>query len=136
MTMYSVSSVDRFGFPTAMLSSMFGQMIPAALEKLKNEAPQAGRRVSGSATRSKGLVRRRRRDPWPAPRFRMRGRRSARSTWRHDAVAGLDGRPSTSAMPPSIAALATKSLAVMGSDKKAAPPSATSAGIESWAVAA
>jgi hypothetical protein len=34
--------------PTAMLSSMFGQMMPAALEKLKNEAPQAGRRTNGS----------------------------------------------------------------------------------------
>jgi hypothetical protein len=30
--------------PTAMLSSMFGQMMPAALEKLKNEAPRVGRK--------------------------------------------------------------------------------------------
>lgn len=30
--------------PTAMLSSMFGQMMPDALEKLKNEAPKAARR--------------------------------------------------------------------------------------------
>jgi uncharacterized membrane protein YqiK len=34
--------------PTAMLSSMFGRMMPDALEKLKNEAPQAGRRTNGS----------------------------------------------------------------------------------------
>jgi len=33
--------------PTAMLSSMFGQMMPAALERLKNEAPQGGRRING-----------------------------------------------------------------------------------------
>jgi hypothetical protein len=31
-----------------MLSSMFGQMMPAALEKLKNEAPAAGRKTNGS----------------------------------------------------------------------------------------
>jgi len=29
--------------PTALLSSMFGQMMPDALEKLKNQAPKAGR---------------------------------------------------------------------------------------------
>ncbi len=34
--------------PTAMLSSMFGRMMPDALEKLKDEAPKAGRRVNGS----------------------------------------------------------------------------------------
>src|SRR5262249_38972285 len=34
--------------PTAMLSSMFGQMMPAALEKLKEEAPQARRGTNGS----------------------------------------------------------------------------------------
>jgi len=34
--------------PTAMLSSMFGQMMPAALEKLKDEAPKAGRRTNGA----------------------------------------------------------------------------------------
>src|SRR6201995_5091419 len=34
--------------PTAMLSSMFGRMMPDALEKLKNEAPHAGRRVNGA----------------------------------------------------------------------------------------
>ncbi len=34
--------------PTAMLSSMFGQMMPDALEKLKNEAPKAGRRPNGA----------------------------------------------------------------------------------------
>ena len=34
--------------PTAMLSSMFGQMMPAALEKLKNEAPQAARKTNGA----------------------------------------------------------------------------------------
>src|SRR5580704_5693214 len=34
--------------PTAMLSSMFGRMMPDALEKLKDEAPRAGRRVNGS----------------------------------------------------------------------------------------
>jgi uncharacterized membrane protein YqiK len=33
--------------PTAMLSSMFGQMMPGALEKLKDEAPKAGRRPNG-----------------------------------------------------------------------------------------
>src|ERR1700759_1252310 len=33
--------------PTAMLSSMFGRMMPDALEKLKDEAPKAGRRVDG-----------------------------------------------------------------------------------------
>jgi uncharacterized membrane protein YqiK len=34
--------------PTAMLSSMFGRMMPDALEKLKDVAPKAGRRVNGS----------------------------------------------------------------------------------------
>jgi hypothetical protein len=34
--------------PTAMLSSMFGQMMPEALEKLKNEAPKASRRTNGA----------------------------------------------------------------------------------------
>ena len=34
--------------PTAMLSSMFGQMMPGALEKLKDEAPQATRRTNGA----------------------------------------------------------------------------------------
>jgi uncharacterized membrane protein YqiK len=34
--------------PTAMLSSMFGQMMPGALERLKDEAPNAGRRTNGS----------------------------------------------------------------------------------------
>ena len=34
--------------PTAMLSSMFGRMMPDALDKLKYEAPKAGRRVNGS----------------------------------------------------------------------------------------
>src|SRR6201997_780769 len=34
--------------PTAMLSSMFGQMMPGALEKLKDEAPKAGRRTNGA----------------------------------------------------------------------------------------
>jgi uncharacterized membrane protein YqiK len=33
--------------PTAMLSSMFGRMMPDALEKLKNEAPTAVRRTNG-----------------------------------------------------------------------------------------
>lgn len=33
--------------PTAMLSSMFGQMMPGALEKLKDEAPKAARRTNG-----------------------------------------------------------------------------------------
>jgi len=33
--------------PTAMLSSMFGQMMPGALERLKTEAPHAGRRTNG-----------------------------------------------------------------------------------------
>ena len=32
--------------PTAMVSSMFGQMMPGALEKLKEEAPQGGRRTT------------------------------------------------------------------------------------------
>ena len=32
--------------PTAMLSSMFGRMMPDALEKLKNEAPMAARRTN------------------------------------------------------------------------------------------
>ena len=34
--------------PTAMLSSMFGRMMPDALEKLREEAPQAGRKPNGS----------------------------------------------------------------------------------------
>ena len=34
--------------PTAMLSSMFGQMMPEALEKLMNEAPKATRRPNGA----------------------------------------------------------------------------------------
>src|SRR5581483_2325523 len=34
--------------PTAMVSSMFGQMMPGALEKLKQEAPQPARRTNGS----------------------------------------------------------------------------------------
>src|SRR6201986_4119404 len=34
--------------PTAMLSSMFGQMMPAALERLKDEAPKSERRTNGS----------------------------------------------------------------------------------------
>jgi len=34
--------------PTAMLSSMFGQMMPEALERLKDEAPKAGRRPNGA----------------------------------------------------------------------------------------
>jgi len=33
--------------PTAMLSSMFGRMMPDALEKLKDEAPRAARRTNG-----------------------------------------------------------------------------------------
>ncbi|MBR0753946.1 flotillin family protein [Bradyrhizobium jicamae] len=33
--------------PTAMLSSMFGRMMPDALEKLKDEAPKAARRPNG-----------------------------------------------------------------------------------------
>ncbi|WP_338690337.1 SPFH domain-containing protein [Bradyrhizobium sp. 26S5] len=33
--------------PTAMLSSMFGQMMPGALEKLKDEGPKAARRING-----------------------------------------------------------------------------------------
>jgi uncharacterized membrane protein YqiK len=33
--------------PTAMLSSMFGRMMPDALEKLKDEAPKAARRTNG-----------------------------------------------------------------------------------------
>ncbi|MBX9826857.1 MAG: flotillin family protein [Xanthobacteraceae bacterium] len=33
--------------PTAMLSSMFGQMMPDALQKLKEEAPKAARRGNG-----------------------------------------------------------------------------------------
>src|SRR3974390_2160229 len=33
--------------PTAMLSSMFGQMMPEALEKLKEEAPKAKRKADG-----------------------------------------------------------------------------------------
>ncbi len=34
--------------PTAMLSSMFGRMMPDALEKLKQEAPEARRKPNGS----------------------------------------------------------------------------------------
>jgi len=34
--------------PTAMLSSMFGRMMPDALEKLKEEAPKTPRRGSSS----------------------------------------------------------------------------------------
>src|ERR1700760_4058562 len=34
--------------PTAMLSSMFGQMMPAALERLKDEAPHAARKTNGA----------------------------------------------------------------------------------------
>jgi uncharacterized membrane protein YqiK len=34
--------------PTAMLSSMFGRMMPDALEKLKDEAPKPARRPNGS----------------------------------------------------------------------------------------
>jgi len=34
--------------PTAMLSSMFGQMMPDALAKLKDEAPKATRQTNGS----------------------------------------------------------------------------------------
>jgi hypothetical protein len=33
--------------PTAMLSSMFGRMMPDALERLKDEAPKAGRKANG-----------------------------------------------------------------------------------------
>jgi hypothetical protein len=33
--------------PTAMLSSMFGRMMPDALERLKDEAPRAGRKADG-----------------------------------------------------------------------------------------
>jgi len=33
--------------PTAMISSMFGQTMPEALEKLKNEAPRAARKPNG-----------------------------------------------------------------------------------------
>ncbi len=33
--------------PTAMLSSMFGRMMPEALERLKDEAPRAGRKPNG-----------------------------------------------------------------------------------------
>ena len=33
--------------PTAMLSSMFGRMMPDALERLKEEAPKADRRTNG-----------------------------------------------------------------------------------------
>ena len=33
--------------PTAMLSSMFGRMMPDALERLKEEAPKADRRPNG-----------------------------------------------------------------------------------------
>jgi uncharacterized membrane protein YqiK len=36
--------------PTAMLSSMFGQMMPDALAKLKDEAPKAARRTNGPST--------------------------------------------------------------------------------------
>ena len=35
--------------PTAMLSSMFGQMMPTALDKLKDEAPKPARRTNGAA---------------------------------------------------------------------------------------
>jgi hypothetical protein len=31
-----------------MLSSMFGQMMPAALERLKDEAPKAARKTNGA----------------------------------------------------------------------------------------
>jgi len=34
--------------PTAMLSSMFGRMMPDALEKLKEEAPKPARRPNGA----------------------------------------------------------------------------------------
>ena len=34
--------------PTAMLSSMFGRMMPDALEKLKDEAPRNSRKPNGS----------------------------------------------------------------------------------------
>jgi len=34
--------------PTAMLSSMFGRMMPDALEKLKDEAPRSARRSNGA----------------------------------------------------------------------------------------
>ena len=34
--------------PTAMLSSMFGQMMPDALARLKDEAPKAGRKANGA----------------------------------------------------------------------------------------
>ena len=34
--------------PTAMLSSMFGRIMPDALEKLKDEAPKPARRPNGS----------------------------------------------------------------------------------------
>ena len=34
--------------PTAMLSSMFGRMMPDALEKLKEQAPNAGHKTNGS----------------------------------------------------------------------------------------
>jgi hypothetical protein len=34
--------------PTAMLSSMFGQMMPAALERLKDEAPKPAHKGNGS----------------------------------------------------------------------------------------
>ena len=34
--------------PTAMLSSMFGRMMPDALERLKDEAPKAARRTNGA----------------------------------------------------------------------------------------
>jgi hypothetical protein len=33
-----------------MLSSMFGQMMPDALAKLKDEAPKAARRTNGPST--------------------------------------------------------------------------------------
>jgi len=36
--------------PTAMLSSMFGQMMPDALARLKDEAPKAARRTNGPST--------------------------------------------------------------------------------------
>ena len=34
--------------PTAMLSSMFGQMMPDALARLKDEAPKTARRTNGA----------------------------------------------------------------------------------------
>ena len=40
--------LPMFFFATAMLSSMFGQMMPAALERLKDEAPKAARKTNGA----------------------------------------------------------------------------------------